>query len=165
MSKDSLNTNMNPSGAFLFRAAIQTVPLKLGQGYDVREDNAIDFNIFNQEPTDAISRVDIHKSEVRLVDDSSITNKFRALNIDKQLQLSVMLELTQAEEFGNFLIEEHGNSDQIVIHLVKVSKTEIEKVDAYEDRISNIVDQSCLRLPRMWSRASHMVAEPCTRLL
>lgn len=141
-----------PSDAWLLRAATQTVPLKLGQGYDVREDHAIDFNIFSQELTgDAISRVDVHKSEVRLVDDSSINDKFRALNIDEQLQLSVMLGLTKMDEFECFLAEERSNSNQIAIHLVHVFQTEIDQVDVYNDSMRGIMDGSRL------SSATHVV--------
>lgn len=134
-----------PSGVVLFRAATQRVPLKLGQGYNVRKDTAIDFNIFNHELTESVvSRSDSHKSTVRLIDDACTKDKFEALNIDGDLKLSVMMNMVEVDGCGQFIFENRQDSNVAAIHLTSVLQTEIEQVDIFKSSVRELMDGSRL---------------------
>lgn len=129
------------SGSTLFRAATQIAPLKLGQGYDVREDNPIDLNNFAFDPKSiTVSRTDL-KPIVRVIDDLSVEEKFQALKIEGELKLNVMMSMPEVNGCGRYFFQERTDSNIVVLHLTSVFQTEIEQV---EGKKQIVLDESDL---------------------
>lgn len=131
----------NHSGAILRIAATQKVPLKLGQGYNVRDDAAINFNVFKSELSDKdLLRVEANNSVIRLVDDVSLNDKFKALDVTGELKLSVITGIVKVEGCGRYVLEEHKESNVVAIHLTSVITTETESVDVFKDKVKKAID-------------------------
>ncbi len=134
----------NNSNSTIVRSSLGQI-LSLGDLYDARKDTFAGINIFNQTPPDtSILCHDNPFSKVDFEITDRLSEKFRKLDVNAELQLSVLAGLVNLQGSGNYLREEKSSAKAERITLLYSIKTKSESLNIFNSNLKEIIDLNAI---------------------
>lgn len=119
------------------RAALGNIA-SLGHLYDARSDKFCGISIFNKNiPEDAVTITDSHFSDIHLVHSDNFSEKFHKLDVQAELQVSVLGGLFTLNGSGHYLNDQKKSARTVKSSLVYNIKTKDEKVNIYHQDLKD----------------------------
>uniref|UniRef100_A0A914CD34 G domain-containing protein n=1 Tax=Acrobeloides nanus TaxID=290746 RepID=A0A914CD34_9BILA len=103
---------------------------KIGDLYDAYLDQPLKVNIFSMVPEWAISLERLNEKEIRISEDNTHEEKFEYMDVELELEASIIGGLVTPVSYGNFLTHNNETSNEIsssLIYKVKTQRTELTK--------------------------------------
>jgi GTPase SAR1 family protein len=117
----------------------------IGDLYDARRDAFVGVNIFNQSPSETcIFCRDNPSSKVDFEITDRLSEKFRKLNVDAELQLSVLAGLVSLKGSGSYLSEEKSSAKSARMSLLYSITTKSESINILNSSLKGLVDLNAI---------------------
>ncbi|PAV77661.1 hypothetical protein WR25_15646 [Diploscapter pachys] len=128
---------------------------KLGELYDAHTDSFCGVNLFgNDLPPNRIQLTDTQKSSYDQFFQDSIGDKFRQLDVEPELQLSILVKQVQVSGHGQYIWSPSANSREASAAFAHKLTTKYEAIDVNNSRILNAITPNGIRNS---PQATHMV--------
>ncbi len=117
------------------RAALGRIA-RIGELYDARTDSFIGANIISQNLIENdISQIDNPSSKIEFETTNNLTNRFKQLDVNAELQLSVLANLVQLNGSGKYLKYDKTSSKSSQITLLYSISTKSENLNLFNDSL------------------------------
>ncbi|KAG0302724.1 hypothetical protein BGZ98_007282 [Dissophora globulifera] len=120
--------------------------MTLGSLYNVRNGQSTGFSIFSETvPESAISSRDENAINLKYIFSESYKEKFKALDINGHLKLSILAEIIDLNAQAKYLKSEKKSSTTVNVSLSYSVSTVLEKIEILSKEISALIDLTTLK--------------------
>ncbi|CAF4944788.1 unnamed protein product, partial [Rotaria sp. Silwood1] len=127
---------------------------QLGYLYDARKEEFCGISLFKNElPTTIVSSIDVPHTQFEYDFSDTFEQKFKKLDVQAQLKVSVLAGLFKLEGSGKYLSNEKESYKSVKSTLIYSIRTKEENFSISNENLKNLVSYDALKLPN----ATHVV--------